>query len=88
MKMTEKQRSWLRGLSLTSVGVGMLMAIAAAGTSDYRDELQYADEETRMREEQRIASNESINKLLGASFVVLVAGAAGIHLTEKKNKQR
>lgn len=88
MKMTETQRSWLRGLSITSVGVGMLMAIAAAGTSDYRDELQYADEETRAREEQRVASDKTIYNMLGASFIAMAAGAAGINFTEKKNKQR
>ena len=86
--MTEKRRTWLRNLSLTSVGVGMMLALAAAGTSDFRDELQYADEATRIRKEKRLASEESIFKMLGASIVALGAGVAGLHLTEKKNKQR
>lgn len=86
--MTEKRRTWLRNLSLTSVGVGMMLALAAAGTSDFHDELRYADEATRIREEKRLASEESMFKMLGTSIVVLGAGVVGLHLTEKKNKQR
>lgn len=86
--MTEKKRNFLRYLSLASVGAGILMVFAAAGTSDYRDELQYADKETRIREEKKVASEASIYKLLGASFVAMGAGAAGLHFSEKNGKQR
>lgn len=86
--MTEKKRSMLRSLAGTSAAFGILLALCAAGTSDFHDELQFADEETRQYYENKIISEKSCVKLAGLSAVFMLGGAAGLILTEKKGRKR
>ncbi len=86
--MKESTRSMMRTLSGVSAGVGMILALGVAGTTDYRDALQYDDEEVREMAESTIASEKEVEKLSYAAFVALGAGAIGLALTEKKSNQR
>lgn len=82
--MNEKKRKLLRTLSMASAGTGFVLALAVAGTSDFRDELQYADEETRNYHEKRIISQQTETLLNGAALLALAGGCAGLFLTEKQ----
>ncbi len=86
--MNEKNRSMLRTLSMVSAGVGVMLALGAAGTSDFRDELQYADEETRISIESELISEQGEKRMTLAAMALMGIGAAGLIMTEKNEKQR
>lgn len=86
--MNKKKRDLLRTMSKISAGAGIILALAAAGTSDFRDELQYADEETRDYHEKRIISQKTENTLGGVAMLALAGGCVGLFLTEKQEKKR
>ena len=82
--MNEKKRSTLRTLSKVSAGVGFFLAMAASGTSDFRDELKYVDEETRLYHESTIMSEQTEKRVMLTSLAMLVAGAVGLVATQKQ----
>ena len=86
--MNETNRSLLRTLSMVSAGIGFFFALGAAGTSDFRDELRYADEETRIREESKIISEQGEKRMATAAMALMGFGAIGLLATEKNEKQR
>ncbi|MDO4423944.1 MAG: hypothetical protein Q4C08_04075 [Pseudomonadota bacterium] len=86
--MTEKNRKFLNQLSMISAGVGAFLILGVAGNSDFRDELQYADAETRAYHESRMASPETSTSLGILGATALVVGAIGMYKTQENNKQR
>lgn len=86
--MTEKNRKLLNQLSMISAGVGAFLILGVAGNSDFRDELQYADAETRAYHENRMASPETSRNLGILGATALIFGAIGINKTQENNKQR
>lgn len=86
--MKENTRSLLRTLSGLTAGVGIILALGAAGTSDARDALQYEDDETREKIESTMISEKGERNMTRAAFVTLGLGAIGLILTEKKENQR
>ena len=73
---------------MVSTGVGAFLLLSAASTSDFRDELQYADEETRTYHESRLISPNTEVAMGALGMAALIAGAIGIHKTEENKKQR
>ncbi len=86
--MNEKNRSMLRTLSMVSAGVGFMLALGATGTSDFRDELQYVDEETRISKESELISKQGEKRMTSAAMALMGIGAAGLIMTEKNENQR
>ena len=46
-----------------SAGVGFMLALAASGNSDFRDELKDSDAETRARYEKEVMSEKKIKDM-------------------------
>ena len=86
--MTEKKRVFVRNISKIAAGSSVVLLMLLAGTSDFRAELQEADEKTREYHESRLISEEEENTLLAATLVAMGISAAGLIMTEKKEKQR
>lgn len=86
--MKETTRSRLRPLFAASAGIGFVMALGWAGTSDTRDALRYEDEETRKKIESTMVSQETENALGAVATTALLAGMIGMMMTEKKQRQR
>lgn len=86
--MNEKNRSMLRTLSMVSAGIGFMLALGAAGTSDFRDELQYVDEETRISKESELISKQGEKRMTLTAMALMGIGAAGLIMTEKNENQR
>ena len=86
--MKENTRSWLRTLSGITAGAGIILALGAAGTSDYRDALRGEDEETRKKLENNIISVQTEKRMAMAALGTLALGAFGLLLTEKRSNQR
>ena len=82
--MKNKKRALLRTLAGTSAGVGFVLALVAAGTDDFRNELISMDEENRALYEREIASDKDIISMAITSAVLMGAGAVGFMLTGKK----
>ena len=86
--MKTDMHSIVRTLSGVSAGIGMILAMCAAGTMDYRDSLRYEDEEVREKAESTIASEKEVEHAAYAAFAALGAGAIGLAVTKKKENQR
>ena len=86
--MKENTRSWLRTLSGITAGAGIILALGAAGTSDYRDALRDEDEETREKLKNNIISVQAEKRLAMVAFGTLALGTFGLLLTEKRSNQR
>lgn len=84
--MNEKKRKLLRTLAGFSAGIGFFVGLSAAGTSDYRNQLQYEDAETRAKLEAEIASESTVQKMTVISTLMLLGGAIGLAATEKKQR--
>lgn len=82
--MNEKKRSALRALSKVSAGVGFFMALGAAGTSDFRDELKCQDEETYAYHESNIISEQTERRVLITALAMMGVGVFGLAATGKQ----
>lgn len=88
IQMKQDTRSLIRTLSGISAGIGIFLAMGAAGTSDYRDALQYEDEAVRQKAESETISENSEKNMMVGAFVTLGLATVGLALTEKKSNQR
>ena len=84
MKMKNKKRTLLRTLAGTTAGVGLMLALFAAGTEDFRNDLISMDEENRALYEKEIASDKDIINMAITATAMMGAGAVGLMLTGKK----
>ena len=84
--MNEDKRKLIRTLAGFSAGIGLIMGLCAAGTSDFRDQLRYADEETRAKAEAEIVRESTEQKMLAVSTLMMLGGAIGLATTEKKQR--
>lgn len=82
--MNKKKRALLRNLSIMSVGVGFMLALAASGNSDFRDELKDSDMETRARYEKEVMSEKKIKDMSLTAMAMMGAGVIGLMCAEKK----
>lgn len=82
--MKNKKRTLLRTLSATSAGVGFMLALFAAGTDDFRNELISMDEENRAFYESEVASEKEVINMAKTAAVLIGAGAVGFMLAGKK----
>lgn len=82
--MKNKKRTLLRTLAGTTAGVGFMLAVFAAGTEDFRNELISMDEENRALYDREIASEKDVINMAITAAVMMGAGAVGFMLTGKK----
>ena len=82
--MKNKKRTLLRTLAGTTAGVGLMLALFAAGTEDFRNDLISMDEENRALYEKEIASDKDIINRAITATAMMGAGAVGLMLTGKK----
>ena len=82
--MNKKKRSLLRNLSIMSAGVGFMLALAASGNSDFRDELKDSDAETRACYEKEVMSEKKIKDMALTAIAMMSAGVIGLMCAEKK----
>lgn len=82
--MKNKKRTLLRTLAGTTAGVGLMLALFAAGTEDFRNDLISMDEENRALYEKEIASDKDIINMAITATAMMGAGAVGLMLTGKK----
>lgn len=82
--MNKKKRSLLRNLSIMSVGAGFMLALAASGNADLRDELKDSDMETRARYEKEVMSEKKIKNMALSAMAMMGAGVVGLMCAEKK----
>lgn len=86
--MQKEKRDLLRKLSMISGGAGIVLTMMWAGTSDFRDELQYADKETREYHESKMISQEAEAVLATSALLALSGGAIGLTIANSNNKKR
>ena len=84
LHMNKKKRALLRNLSIMSVGVGFMLALAASGNADFRDELKDSDAETRARYEKEVMSEKKIKDMALTAIAMMSAGVIGLMCAEKK----